>query len=200
VPYRYLVERAIEPDVTVGLGGPRVVAPGAVGTYGLTVHSVTNIDTPRVFLQFRVPELGKNSEINFDYVKFSSNVAGAPEQGNLGSVPWASPGSAVNTTGEILAPGYVFDFAARGVVGATFNVRLIGSRRSPRCELGRCAPSSTRCIPTLRGKLDNGPDDLSKISPYCRHHSIRDQWNRTRSTESIRKSRSRSISWRAQRR
>ena len=27
VPYRYLVERALEPDVTIGLGGPRVLAP-----------------------------------------------------------------------------------------------------------------------------------------------------------------------------
>jgi hypothetical protein len=31
-PYRYLVGRALELDVTIGLGGPRVLDPGQVGT------------------------------------------------------------------------------------------------------------------------------------------------------------------------
>jgi hypothetical protein len=105
-----------------------------------------------VFFQFGVPELGKNSEINFDYVKFSSNVAGAPEQGNLGSVPWASLGSAVNTTGEILAPGYVFDFAARGVVGATFNVQTYPGLAEVLAANWDAPRQALRVYPDPRGK------------------------------------------------
>src|SRR5262249_46413074 len=37
VPYRYLVDQAIEPDVTVGMGGPSVIQPGDTGTFTLSV-------------------------------------------------------------------------------------------------------------------------------------------------------------------
>ena len=33
LPYRYLIETTIQPDVAVGLGGPRVLTPGSTGTY-----------------------------------------------------------------------------------------------------------------------------------------------------------------------
>src|SRR5262249_29841271 len=52
VPYRYLVERALEPDITIGLGGPRVLAPGQVGTYSVGLQSLSNVDAPYVFFQF----------------------------------------------------------------------------------------------------------------------------------------------------
>ena len=64
VPYRYLVERVIEPDVSIGLGGPRVLAvlmPESVGTYSVVVKSLGNIHTPYTFFQFGVPELGRNA-------------------------------------------------------------------------------------------------------------------------------------------
>ncbi len=137
VPYRYLVERAIEPDVTVGLGGKNVLTPGENGTYGFSVKSLTNIDTPYVHFQFGIPELGENgflfgkfdSEIakqvgveELPYVTFSSNLRGQPDTA-LGNLPWASLISDVNTDGEILAPGYIFDLPTGDWVGRTFNVQ-----------------------------------------------------------------------------
>ncbi|MDM9385689.1 CARDB domain-containing protein [Chlorogloeopsis sp. ULAP01] len=123
VPYRYLVERAIEPDVTVGLGGPSVLAPGDFGTYGVSVQSLTNIDTPYVHFSIGTPQLGTNSDVfNLPYTEFSSNLRGNPE-GVLQDVPWASLISDVNTNGEIIAPGYVLDLPNAGFVGRTFNVQ-----------------------------------------------------------------------------
>ena len=98
VPYRYLVERAMEPDVTIGMGGPRVLRPGATGTYSVSVHNFTNVDTPYTFFEFGLPELGLNPEVfNFKYVAFTSNLRGSPETADLADVPWASLDSAVNT-------------------------------------------------------------------------------------------------------
>lgn len=123
VPYRYLVERAIEQDVTIGLGGPSILAPGDTGTYGVSVQSLTNIDTPYVHFAIGTPELGKNTEVfSLPYTEFSSNLRGNPE-GVLQDVPWASLTSDINTNGEILAPGYVLDLPNAGFVGRTFNVR-----------------------------------------------------------------------------
>jgi YD repeat-containing protein len=137
VPYRYLVERTIEPDVTVGLGGPRVLAPGDTGTYGISIQSLTNIDTPYVNFEFGVPELGTNHYLlgllgraaaelgvtELPYVTFATNLRGAPE-GSLNNLPWASLKSEVNTNGQNLAPGYIFDLATRDFVGATFNTEI----------------------------------------------------------------------------
>ncbi|MCC5624358.1 hypothetical protein [Nostoc sp. CHAB 5715] len=123
VPYRYLVERAIEQDVTIGLGGPSILAPGDTATYGVSVQSLTNIDTPYVHFAIGTPELGTNTEVfNLPYTEFSSNLRGNPE-GVLQDVPWASLISDINTNGEILAPGYVLDLPNAGFVGRTFNVQ-----------------------------------------------------------------------------
>src|SRR5262249_19841154 len=43
-PYRYLIEQALEPDVVVGIGGPRVLQPGQTGLYGVSLQSATNVD------------------------------------------------------------------------------------------------------------------------------------------------------------
>ncbi|MAE66325.1 MAG: hypothetical protein CMJ18_18805, partial [Phycisphaeraceae bacterium] len=130
LPYRYLVERAIEPDVTIGLGGPRVLAPGENGFYGVSVHNISNLDTPYTFFTFGIPELGEN-DVLFDltYVVFESNLRGAPpgpDDGRLDDVPFASLVSHVNTerlSGEILAPGYVLDLPTTQFVGRTFSVQ-----------------------------------------------------------------------------
>ncbi|PSF27588.1 hypothetical protein C7H19_24935, partial [Aphanothece hegewaldii CCALA 016] len=136
VPYRYLVERTIEPDVTLGLGGSRVLAPGETGTYGIAVKSLTNIDTPYVHFQFGIPSLGDNNFLlsKFDeavkqmvgiselpYVQLTSNLRGQPPQGAI-DLPWASLISDLNTDGEILAPGYIFDLPTAEAIGRTFNV------------------------------------------------------------------------------
>ncbi|MEF8723661.1 MAG: CARDB domain-containing protein [Candidatus Accumulibacter delftensis] len=58
VAYRFLIERALETDVTIGLGGPRVLAAGETGTYGVALQSLSNVDTPYVRFSFGVPEMG----------------------------------------------------------------------------------------------------------------------------------------------
>jgi hypothetical protein len=58
VPYRFLVEEAIEPDVVVGLGGTRVLFAGESGLYGFTVASTTNVDMPYVHLDYGIPQMG----------------------------------------------------------------------------------------------------------------------------------------------
>lgn len=122
VPYRYLVERLIEPEVTVGLGGPRVLAPGEAGTYGISLKSLSNLDTPYTFFQFGIPELGNNSQVfGLPYATFRSNLRGAPSAAD-DDIPWASIVSDVNTDGQLLAPGYVLDLATGGSIGQTFEV------------------------------------------------------------------------------
>ena len=126
VPYRYLVEQSIAQDVTVGLGGPRVIAPGDQASFGVTVSSATNLDTPYVFFQLGIPALGINTQLfNFRFGDFASNVGGQPRAADtpgspLADVPWASLDSTLNTSGLNLAPGYVFDLATGGTATQTF--------------------------------------------------------------------------------
>ncbi len=112
---------------------------GETGTYGISVASLTNIDTPYVYFQFGVPELG-NNEIFYSlipqyareaaeleelpYLEFTSNLRGAPEGGDLDHVPWASLVPDVNTGEDILAPGYILDLPTESHVGRTFNVQI----------------------------------------------------------------------------
>ncbi|MGB6300739.1 MAG: putative Ig domain-containing protein, partial [Rivularia sp. (in: cyanobacteria)] len=160
LPYRYLVERAIEQDVRIGLGGPRIIAPGEVGTYGVSLQSLTNVDTPYVHFQFGIPELGENEKLSLlsdflvpdsqrkdlkglPYVQFTSNLRGEPDAKLSDDVPWASLISDVNTDGRILAPGYVVDLPNAGYVGSTFNVHT---------------------YPGLKELLEINPDLLESIS------------------------------------
>jgi len=123
VPYRFQVERALEPDVTIGVGGPRAILAGDVGTYSVALQSISNVDTPYTYFEVGIPEMGINAMIyDLPYVQFFSNVRGSPESGDVEDVPWASLDSAVNTTGQILAPGYLLDHDANGFTGFTFNV------------------------------------------------------------------------------
>jgi subtilase family serine protease len=158
-PYRYLVERSIEQDVTVGLGGPRVLAPGDTGTYGVSLQSLTNLDTPYVHFQFGIPELGDNNFLlgkfretvrqqagieELPYLEFASNLRGQPEVGETADLPWASLVSDINTNGEILAPGYIYDFPTASATGWTFNAQT---------------------YPGLKDLLKLQPDALSELDP-----------------------------------
>ena len=117
LPYRFLVEDALPIDVTIGLGGPRVVPAGQTGLYSISLQSLTNVDTPYVYFTFGAPELGENPQVfDLPYMTFNSNVRGAPD-GQRTDVPWASLDSEVNTDGLMLAPGYAFDVSAGGYVG-----------------------------------------------------------------------------------
>ena len=80
LPYRYLIEDALPIDVTIGLGGPRVVPDGSTGLFSVSLQSLTNVDTPYVYFTFGAPELGDNQWVfNLPYLTFSSNVTGQPD-------------------------------------------------------------------------------------------------------------------------
>nr|NIP85463.1 APHP domain-containing protein [Planctomycetales bacterium] len=169
VPYRYLIERAIEPDVTIGLGGPRVLAPGDVGTYNVALQSLTNVDTPYTFFSFGIPELGTNPLVmNLKYVAFASNLRGGPANGSLEDVPFASLDSAVNTDrlpGEILAPGYLLDFAARDFTSLTFNAHTYpGLREILDGAFESLVTRIESLYPEFRGLVQT-PEDLDQIQP-----------------------------------
>ncbi len=119
-PYRYLVERALLPETSVGLGGPRVVPAGGGGLYSVSVASLTNIDTPYVRFSFGVPEMGGNEmAYGLPFLTFSTNI------GDLdGLLPGLSGAQApLNDNGQILAPGYAYDIHADGVASMNFKVQ-----------------------------------------------------------------------------
>src|SRR5262249_27232349 len=100
VPYRFQVEQAVEPEVTIGVGGPRIVLAGDAGTYSVALQNLSNVDAPYVRFTVGIPEMGINKHVyKLRYTQFFSNLRGTPPQGGLGDVPWAELDSAVNTTG-----------------------------------------------------------------------------------------------------
>ena len=167
VPYRYLVARTIEPDVNIGVGGSRVLAPGDVGTYSIGLQSLTNVDTPYVFFQFGIPELGLNENVfNLRYVTFTSNVGGSPPNGIDDSIPWAQLDSTVNTNGTNLAPGFVTDFAAGDYVGLTFNAHTYpGLKEILDRSFDDLRTRIEEMYPEYAGLLDDGPEALDEIYP-----------------------------------
>jgi len=82
-PGRYLVERGIEADVTLGIGGSRSLEPGEAGSYSLTLQSLTNVDTPYVRFDVAVPNMGDSDYLldglKLPYVVFASNLGGSPD-------------------------------------------------------------------------------------------------------------------------
>src|SRR4029077_6795230 len=46
VPYRFQVEQAVAPDVTIGVGGPRFILAGDTGTYSVALLNQGNLDAP----------------------------------------------------------------------------------------------------------------------------------------------------------
>ncbi len=85
-PYRYLVEPSLPPQVSLGLGGSRILYSGETGYYGLSLQSTTNVDIPYLQLEFGVPNLGKNPAVGYaPYLGFSNNLGGSPD---VAGVPW----------------------------------------------------------------------------------------------------------------
>ena len=62
-PYRYLVERAIEADVTIGIGGARTLNPGDAATYSVSLQSLTNVDTPYVRFDIGATDMGNSADV-----------------------------------------------------------------------------------------------------------------------------------------
>ena len=169
VPYRFLVERALEPEATIGVGGPRFILAGDVGTYSVAVQGTSNVDTPYIFFQVGIPEMGQNLQVyNLDYLHFFSNVRGADPAGALPGVPFADLNPATNTNGYLLTSGYVYDQHAFGFDGFTFNVETYpGLRELNERNFEQLRERIYAARPDAReaGVLDNGPEGLDLIQP-----------------------------------
>jgi large repetitive protein len=123
LPYRYQVEQAITPDVTVGLTGKRVLDLEEFATYGISVKSISNLDAPYVQFQYGLPALGNNYKLGIPYTPSNTNLRGNPSN-SLTDMPWATLTSDLNTNGEILSTGYIYDFPTGGYIGQNVNFQV----------------------------------------------------------------------------
>ncbi|MGA2068563.1 MAG: CARDB domain-containing protein, partial [Thermoguttaceae bacterium] len=136
-PYAYLVEQALAPDVSLGLGGPRVLFAGDAGTYGFTVTNNTNVDIPYVEFEYGIPQIDGPGVAN-PHLQMTTDLAGQPQ---IAGVPTASLSSVVDTNGEDLAPGYVDDLADGASAALTFNVQTYPDGLPP--DASKVPPSET---------------------------------------------------------
>jgi subtilase family serine protease len=60
---RFLVERAIEDDIGIGIGGASNLDPGQGSLYSVTLQSLTNVDTPYVKFTVGATELGASASV-----------------------------------------------------------------------------------------------------------------------------------------
>ncbi|HAY28075.1 MAG TPA: hypothetical protein DCY47_11380, partial [Candidatus Accumulibacter sp.] len=141
----FLVEPAVETEVTIAVGGPRSLAPGDGATYSVALQSLGNLDTPYVHFAVGVPEMGYSPDLlaglPLPYLVFASSLAGQPDgptadaAGNTLSfgptptlgigrsdIPWARLDGVNNSDGHNLAAGYAFDLAGGGFAASA--VRL----------------------------------------------------------------------------
>ncbi|MEM6473891.1 MAG: APHP domain-containing protein, partial [Planctomycetota bacterium] len=172
LPYRYTIERRIEPDVSVGLGGPRVINPGETGRFGVSVQNITNVNAPYVQLEFGLPELGENSALfDFDYVQFRSNFRGGPVNADgvqTSAVAFATLESEVNVDGRIRSPGYLYDLAPQDFVGFNFTAATYPGLLpliDPEANFSQLRDTIYARYPQFEGLLDGGPDGLDQILP-----------------------------------
>ncbi|WP_346658742.1 Ig-like domain-containing protein [Bradyrhizobium sp. 143] len=165
--YRYLIERAVEPDATIGLGGPRVVLAGDTNDYSIAFQSLSNLDTPYVYFTYGATYLGTNNVIyDLPYVTFATNLGGQPDISNGTNIPWASLSSAVNLNGRNLAPGYLYNLQAGGFNGLSFDLATYPGLRALNDRAWEQFKQDVYAnIPALQGQLEDGPASLDALSP-----------------------------------
>ena len=134
IPYRFLVEPMIEPDVTIGIGGPRTILAGESETYSVALGNLANIDAPYTFFQIGIPEMGYNTPdfsagkiwgvYDLPYAVLTNNVRGGPEEGALSTqnIPWPELESSINFEGMNIISGYAYNIPADGFTGFSFNI------------------------------------------------------------------------------
>ncbi|WP_167370367.1 CARDB domain-containing protein [Acinetobacter genomosp. 33YU] len=205
-PYRYLVERAIEPDVTIGLGGSNQLIPGDSGIYSISLQSLTNVDTPYVRFDIGAVEMGYNEHLiqglKLPFFIFGSNVGGQPsgivvgdqvntqqygvtptDKSKISQIPWASLDGALNTSGINLAPGYAFDINASGFTGLSISIQTYpGLKEWMNRNFEGLRDQLYMIHPEWKaqGLLENGVKDLNNISPGLAElfvDTARPRWN-----------------------
>ena len=121
VPYRFLVEQAIEPDVTIGVGGPRVILAGDTGTYSVALRTWATSTRPTSTSRSASPRWGSTRSSTTCPSSTSAPTSRRRPDGSTTS-PGRPSTRRSTRRGTVLAPGYLFDEAAGGFTGFTFNV------------------------------------------------------------------------------
>ena len=154
--------------MTIGVGGPRVILAGDVGT---VQRRAAEPEQPRHALRL-LP--GRHPRDGDEPVRLQPAVrplhlqraaAGptGPRRTCLGDLD-----STVNTTGTVLAPGYLFDEAANGFSGFTFNLATYPGLRELHDRAFEALQARIyAAFPDLaaQGVLDRGPAGLDEIYP-----------------------------------
>ncbi|MCA9186965.1 MAG: tandem-95 repeat protein, partial [Planctomycetales bacterium] len=171
IPYRFMIERAIEPDVTIGIGGPRVILAGDQATYSIAFQNISNVDAPYTYFQYGAPELLLNEYVyGLPYLNYFTNLRGTPE-GAAGSenesVPWARLDSITNTDGQFSTSGFLYDQAADGFAGLSFNIVTYPGLR----EL------SDRAFDDFRSQMSGRFPELDSILEEGGESAIGDWWD-----------------------
>jgi len=169
-PYRFQIERYIEPDAALGLGGPDQLNPGEIGTYGVSVVSRSNITTPYIFFEYGVPDPGMNPVLfNLPYLDFFTNLRGqAPNfvtGGVRDDVPFARVDSVLNLDDVYRTPGYVYDLPNGAWIGQTFNVEVYPGFNEVwgNALFNELRDRLVELFPDLEGQL-NSPEDLDDFA------------------------------------
>ena len=167
IPYRFLVTQTVEPEVTVGVGGPRYIFAGDTGTYSVALENLGNVDAPYTYFSVGIPEMGTNLPLfNLPYLGFESNVAGGPTAGSQSNLAWATLNSNNNVNGYDLTSGYLVDEAAGGFAGFTFNVDTYPGLAAMEVHDWNAFKAALYAAePQLAAEnvLADGPQDLDKI-------------------------------------
>ena len=187
--YRFEVEQTVSPNVTVALGGPRFILAGDTGTYNVQLDNLGNVNAPYVEFNIGVPELSNDlpptnpnepleldpinvNLYNLPYLQFTTNLSGAPPDSSLSSqVPYATLQAQADTAaagGHVQAPGYLFNEAAGGSTGFSFDITTypglaaLNDRNfdALKAQLYAAFPQYA-----AEGILDNGPQGLDLIEP-----------------------------------
>ncbi len=165
LPYRFLVERAIEPEVTIGIGGPRVILAGDQATYSIALQGISNLDTPYTYFEVGVPQLLFNPIVyGLPYLEFYTNVRGEPE-GAAGTanedIPWVNMESINNTIGQLYTSGFLYDQPADGFSGFSINLTTYpGLKEMHEKAFAAFRSKMAQFFPELDGLLDNGETGL----------------------------------------
>ncbi|MCB1999602.1 MAG: hypothetical protein KDH91_03880, partial [Rhodoferax sp.] len=165
LPYRFLVERAIEPEVTIGIGGPRVILAGDQALYSVALQGISNLDTPYTYFEVGVPQLLFNPIVyGLPYLEFYTNVRGDPEgaegSANAG-VPWVEMESITNTIGQLSTSGFLYDQPADGFSGFSLNLTTYpGLKEMHEKAFDAFRGKMASYFPELDELLDGGPNAL----------------------------------------
>jgi len=166
LPYRYLIESAQGAEVTIGLGGPRILSPGDTGTYGLTIQNLSNVDVPYVFFQYGIPHLdpevnGLNMEKAVMHTSLGGSgltVLGEPEDAPNAALLFTKPLG--DDAVECFEPEMAQEIAARSPLGAPaiygllFRVADTAKAETVFRQFGLLRPLTDREVPpTLRRAL-----------------------------------------------